>query len=86
MPQLTENPEHKFICVKLIVEDQQTGAEQPPSTLMMTNERADEIPTILLRCENKRGVYIPHVYETWGETVITNEYARLIVRGLPWKQ
>lgn len=41
---------------------------------------------IVLRCENKRGVYVQRVYETWGETVITNEYTRLLVRSLPWKQ
>lgn len=66
------------------------SADESRATSIDTNDdkRAGwwNFTMIALRCENKRGVYVQRVYETWGETVVTNEYTRLIVRSLPWKQ
>lgn len=76
-----------FICLWLIVVDRQTGAERPPSALMMTNEQADEISWWPYWDVKTREEFMCRdFYETSGERVITNEYTRLIVRSLPWKQ
>lgn len=63
------------------------GAERPPSALMMTNEQADEISWWPYWDVKTREEFMCRdFYETSGERVITNEYTRLIVRSLPWKQ
>lgn len=70
-----------FFVSNILSEDGQTGPECPPSMLMMTNERADEIWRWLWR-----DVKFMRVLFRRRETVIWNEYTPLIVRSLPWKQ
>ena len=76
-----------FAYCKLIAEDRQTGAEWPPSALMMTNEWVDEISRRACWDAKTREEFICSTfYETGGETVITNEYTQLTVGRLSWNK
>ena len=55
-----------FAYCKLIVEDQPTGAEWPPSALMMTNEWVDEISRRpYWDAKKTRGVYLQCLLRDW---------------------